>query len=196
MCCDELLKVAMIQVEYKITIPVWYAMKASYGKSVKAKEVLDSMSIDNYIPMCHKEVIINRRKRIVEVPVISGLIFIKADLQQLESAKRNIQFLHNMLTKNPESSEILNPIIVPEREMNQFMNIVKSQSSVKYVDTEVNPLVKGSRVRIIAGEFEGYEGVLMKIKGARSRKVIVNISGIVAIELDAIDAEMIEEIKN
>ena len=58
---------------------------------------------------------------------------------------------------------------------------------------EVN-LRKGTKVRITGGDFEGYEGVFVKVKGARDRRVVISLQGVIAMAMATLPADLIEVI--
>ncbi|MFI3305492.1 MAG: UpxY family transcription antiterminator [Rikenellaceae bacterium] len=186
----------MSQVIYKTTDPVWYAMKASYGKALKAKVSLDSMQIENYVPMRYEKRRVNGHNEIVPIAAIPNLIFIKCDILRLGEAKDEIGFLHNILIKSDEGNT-LEPIIVPELDMARFIRVVTdAQERVKYVDMELNRQIvnAGTKVRIIDGMYKGYEGVLCRPKGSRARKVLIDVCGLAPVELPVIEIELLQEI--
>ncbi len=186
----------MSQIAYKILDPVWYAMKASYGKALKAKDSLDLMHIENYVPMRYEKKRINGRNEMVPIAAVSNLIFVKCDLLRLNEAKDAINFLHNILIKS-DCGNTLEPIIVPELDMIRFMRVVAdAQERVKYVDMELNRQIinAGRRVRIIDGQYKGYEGVLCRPKGSRARKVLIDVCGLAPVELPIIDIELLQDI--
>ncbi len=185
----------MIQIEYNTTGSVWYAMKASYGKALKAKELLDSMAIESYLPMCYKSERVNGRNKIVAVPAVPNLIFVKGSLADIITAKLKINYLHNMLSKRERGDNILEPIIVPEIEMVRFMRVVDdAKERIKFVDPEINrmEISKGAKVRVISGDFEGYEGVLCRPKGSRAKKVLISVCGLAPVEMPIIDIKLLE----
>lgn len=51
---------------------------------------------------------------------------------------------------------------------------------------------KGTRVRVCGGEFEGQEGIFVKVKGARDRRVVISIQGVIAVAIAAIHPDLIE----
>ena len=55
-------------------------------------------------------------------------------------------------------------------------------------------LSKGTKVRITGGEFEGQEGVFLKVKGARDRRVVIEIQGVIAVAMATIHPDLIEVI--
>ena len=62
-----------------------------------------------------------------------------------------------------------------------------------YFQPEELNLSKGTKVRITGGDFEGQEGVFLKVKGARDRRVA--IQGIIAVAMATIHPDLIEVIK-
>ena len=56
-------------------------------------------------------------------------------------------------------------------------------------------LAIGTKVRITVGDFEGQEGIFLKVKGARDRRVVIEIQGVIAVALATIHPDLIEVIK-
>ena len=59
---------------------------------------------------------------------------------------------------------------------------------------EVN-LRRGTKVRITGGDFEGYEGVFVKVKGARDRRVVISLQGVIAMAMATLSPDLIEVIE-
>ena len=53
----------------------------------------------------------------------------------------------------------------------------------------------GTRVRIIGGDFEGQEGLFLKVKGARDRRVVIEVQGVIAVAMATIHPDLIEVIE-
>ena len=62
---------------------------------------------------------------------------------------------------------------------------------IYFRDDEVN-LAKGVKVRICGGEFDGQEGVFLKVKGARDKRVVIAIQGVVAVATASVHPSQIE----
>lgn len=174
---------------------VWFAMSAPYSKELEAQILLQSYNIESFIPLCYK--IIERKdgcKMRKLVPAIHNLIFVKTTRTIIQEAKQRIAFLQ-YLTK-PENGRNV-PIIVPERQMQQFITVCKSQNEdLTYLSpTEIN-LTKGTRVKIIGGPFDGVEGTFIKIKGYKKRRIVVSLLGIAAVATAEINPDYIQIIKN
>ncbi len=174
---------------------VWWAMKTTYKRELKAKAILDECGVENFVAMESRTTTRAGRRYSVKVPAIHNLIFIKGDGEALQRVKQRINFLHNRLCMVEGR---LSPIVVSERDMEQFISLSrqaeKSGQELKYIDLMDTPLAKGTRVRIIGGEFAGYEGTLTRVKGCRDRRVVLNIESLVAVAMTSIDASLIEKI--
>ena len=84
------------------------------------------------------------------------------------------------------------PAPIPERQMNNFI-LVTSVSDDLIPLVEVTPeLLKGDRVRVTGGLFEGAEGVIKRIKG--DRRLIVSIDCFTAVATCFIRPEFLEKI--
>ena len=87
------------------------------------------------------------------------------------------------------------PMIVPEAQMRHFMAVAGSlQPQVLYLSPSELDLAKGDRVRITGGLFAGVEGILLRIRQARERRVIVSIEGVAAVATTSVPASQIEKI--
>ncbi len=84
------------------------------------------------------------------------------------------------------------PEPIPEKEMNNFI-LVTSVSDDLIPLGEVTPeLIKGDRVRVTEGLFEGAEGVVKRIKG--DRRLVVSINCFTAVATCFIRPEFLEKI--
>ncbi len=179
-------------IDYSNKGTVWYAMKTTFKRELKAKAWLEAISIENFIPMQRTTTIVRGQKKLLTKPALHNLIFIRVDGDLLRKIKERVPYLHNYLT---EQNGVLEPIIIPDREMEQFITISEaSLAEVRYIDLTTTRLDKGTRVRIIGGDFEGFEGTLMKIKGARDKRVVLAIEGLMAVVMTTINTDFIEKI--
>ncbi len=171
---------------------VWYAMKTVYKKELQAKEYLDAHDVENFLPMVKDISIKKGRKQEILKPAVHNLIFIKTDLAKLNDIKISLNYLHNRLMTTQAGISV--PIIVPTQQMELFIYAMTTLlDKIIYVDLSTTQLKKGTPVRIIDGDFKGFEGELEKTKGKRSRTVHVvlqNIAGFTC-EVEASDIEKI-----
>ena len=162
---------------------VWFAMSAPYRRELKAKERLEGMGIECFVPMTKS--IVERRgtKRRETVPAIHNLIFVHTTKNIIKQAKQGIEYLQYR-TKPCNGKNT--PIIVPDREMEQFITITNARmEEITYLQPDEIDIKKGTKVRIHGGTFNGTEGIFVKIKGKRNRRVVVLIEGLAAVAINA-----------
>ena len=170
----------------------WYPLRIYYPgpkKILRVKDFFDQQAIENFVPMewtiTDNEKGRPRRKL---VPAVLNLIVIKAYDNQLFELKKqyaselcNVQYRRDQLRNGMWSA----PITVSERDMRRFMDVVNdNEDSLTYIDPKVLEGKKGRTVRIIAGQFKGAEGVLMRIDN--NRHVVVQLQGLCSVKLNHI----------
>ena len=159
------------------------------GMQIKA--LLDKEGINNFIPMRYEVRIRNGRKRRELVPVISDLIFVHSVQSELQKVKFKLPYFQYMIDiRNGQK------IIVPDDQMRQFIAVAGTYDEhlIFFSPDEVN-LRKGTKVRITGGDFEGYEGVFVKVKGARDRRVVISLQGVIAMAMATLSPDLIEVIE-
>jgi len=165
----------------KLSSPeVWFAMSATFGRALKAKDFLESHSVRCFIPMRYDVVGDGKRgKKRRLVPAISNLLFVYTTRECIQALKSEASYLQ-YLTR-PEGSRRV-PIVVPDRQMEQFITVCDSYNEkLTYLNPSEINLEKGTPVQILGGPFDGVEGTFVKIEGVRNRRVVVQVSGIAAV---------------
>lgn len=180
----------MVDVD-KDTIPMWYALSAPYRKELEAQRLLEKNEVRNYLPMHYRIFTMKSGKKVRKlVPVISNLLFAYTSKTHLQEIKQGVPFLQ--YRTRPEGGRNV-PIIVPDNQMQQFMAVCETHNErLIYLQPDEINLAKGTRVRVIGGPFDGVEGLFVKVKGARSKRVVVLINGITAVATAEIEPEYIE----
>lgn len=167
----------------------WFAIRVTYNREMKVKRELDSLHIENFLPMTHRIVIRGERKIKELVPAIHNLIFVYITATKLKSYKATtslpIRYIMNRETREP--------IVIPERQMKNFIAVAGNISEqIVYLEPNLSNFKKGDKVKIIGGVFEGAEGYFMRIKG--DRRVVVCISGIAAVATAFIHPSLVTKI--
>lgn len=169
----------------------WFAMRATYCRGMQIKSLLDQKGISNFIPMRYEIREKNGRKKRELIPVIRDLIFVRAVRSELQWVKDRNPYLQYMIDiRNGQK------IIVPDKQMRDFIAVAGTYNEhlIFFSPDEVN-LRKGTKVRITGGDFEGYEGIFVKVKGARDRRVVISLQGVIALAMATISPDLIEVIK-
>ena len=167
---------------------VWFAMRATYRREMEAKKLLAAESIESFVPM--RYVLAKNKKKYQLVPVIHNLIFVHARPSHIHQIKKGIQFLQYMVDKRSGQK-----IVVPDGQMKRFIAVAGTyHEHLLYFSPEEVNFSKGTKVRICGGEYEGYEGIFIKVKGARDKRVVVQVQGVIAVALATIHPDLIEPI--
>lgn len=77
--------------------------------------------------------------------------------------------------------------------MEQFIRVINTYNeNLVFLKPEEVNLKKGTPVRIVGGAFDGIEGIFIKVKGHRNRRVVVQIEGITAVAIAEVTQDLIE----
>ncbi|MBE6207824.1 MAG: UpxY family transcription antiterminator [Rikenellaceae bacterium] len=166
---------------------VWFAMRATYRREMIAKRALEDRSIESFVPMRYELKLQGGRRRRVLVPAIHNLIFVHAAPKHLQQVKTHLPYLQYMIRKGGEK------ILVPDEQMRRFIAVTEDlDEGLTYYNPEELRLEKGQRVKIHGGPCDEQEGVLVKVPGFRSRRVVVAIEGVMAVALATVKPEQLE----
>ena len=171
----------------------WFAMRATYKREFVAQEYLQSKGIEVFIPLRKEIKVIRGIKRKVTVPAISSLIFVYAQKEHLQQAKFGVEYLQ-YLTRKLDGKNI--PIIVPQDQMELFKKVVEDDTIDKtyFAPGEIN-LAEGTKVKVHGGALDGYEGILMKLKGRRNKQFFLDVEGILSVNPELKNYDLLEVVK-
>lgn len=158
----------------------WFAMSATFGRELKARDYLESKGVQCFIPMRWQMVSDRRGGKVRKlVPAISNLLFAYATRQRIQSLKSMVEYLQ-YLTRPSGSKNV--PVTIPEAQMRQFMRVCDTYNEklVYLAPDEIN-LAQGTPVRIVGSMFDGVEGTFVKVGKGRRKQVVVMIHGIAAV---------------
>ena len=170
---------------------IWYAMRATYRREPDAMRLLEKENLGCFIPMQYKISIKKGKKVRALVPVVHNLLFVHARPSELKRVKSQVAYLQ-YITDTRSGQKI----IIPDNEMQRFIAVAGSYSDhLLYFQPDELNLSKGTKVRITGGDFEGQEGIFLKVKGSRDRRVVIAIQGVIAVAMATIHPNLIEVIK-
>lgn len=173
----------------------WFALRVTYGREMAARKLMDSMPeliLDTFIPMRYEYVFRNGRKSRKLMPAVHNLIFARSQRSILDGIKRTrIPYLRYIMHHEGETSF---PLTVRTEEMENFIRVAKRvEEDIRYVSAEDFDLKAGERIRIVGGPFVGTEGILVKVKGSRSKRVVVSLDNFLHLATTTIPVNWIEK---
>lgn len=114
-------------------------------------------------------------------------IFKRKEEQQNMTQKQMVDF---------ERQEKVQPervLSIPDHQMRMFIHTVNAyQHDIPFLRPDEVDLTKGDRVRIIGGEFDGVEGVLLTQQGKDGGRVLVSVSDVLCVPTLEIQPQYIE----
>ena len=173
----------------------WYVLRVTYQRELIAKRKLDELHIESFVPTRQvKCKLRNGRVSMQRRALVHNYIFIHADRATIDNVKRfELPYLRYVMHNKDNVRQMMT---VPEEQMHNFMLITGTEDErLMLLQPESVDIALGTRVRITGGLFAGAEGVLIKVAGARDRRVVVKIDGVAAVATPKIEKELLEIIE-
>lgn len=161
---------------------LWYAMSATFGREMKAKEFLEKNNVHCFVPLRCQLVKARGRDKVRKlVPAVSNLIFVHSTKARIQALKQEVPYLQYH-TKPEEGRNV--PVTVPDRQMDPFIAACNTYNEkMTFISPDEINLSEGTRVRIAGGTFDGVEGTFVRVEKGRQKHVVVLVEGIVAVVL-------------
>lgn len=168
---------------------LWYPIRVSYGRTLKFCAQLKEQGVECFVPMTRKVIERQGKKIEVSVPAVSNLCFVHSTRSYISELlydmgeNRPAHFIWDVHTRKP--------IVVPDKAMQDFIQICTVMSDeTLYLKDITSKIKEGQKVRVINGPFKGIEGTVLRIK--RSRRVVVDFPGLLAVATSYVDPRDIE----
>lgn len=169
-----------VQETVQTETPQWYVLRDLKRPNSKtpAYKMLPELGFEIFTPM--HWVLKDDRKggKIREyIPYIPNLLFAKSLRSELDEIVEKTETLQYQYVKGAAKNT---PMTVPSEEMARFISAVNaSQNCTYYSPEELGPELIGRDVVIKGGPLDGQVGQLMKVRGSRKRRLLVNLRGII-----------------
>lgn len=137
--------------------PRWFAIYTSFKREKIVARMLSQKGIESYLPLQKKTRLYGRKRRIVELPLISCYLFVKITkpeyirVLETEHVLKFIRFSKDLLA-------------IPEEQI----DIIKRVTG-EGIDLEIdnNHFIEGDEVEVISGSLTGIKGKLVSIDGKK-----------------------------
>ena len=163
----------------------WYVMRDLKRCNAKkpAYKQLQEAGVKVFVPL-KWQIILQKDKKVREkVPVIQDLLFVYDSRRHLDSIVERTKTLQYRWLRNT----FREPMTVSDLEMDRFIQAVSSSDSPKYyLPEEITPQMCGRKIRIIGGSLNGYEGCLLKIRGSKIKRLLVELKGYLAVGVEVL----------
>lgn len=173
----------------------WYVMRVTYQRELIAKRRFDELGIVSFVPTrLNRTRLSSGINKLQRKALVHNYIFVFSDRDTLDAIKQfELPYLRYVMHVQDSVRQVMK---VPLEQMRSFMLVTGTEDErLMLLAPDSVDLRLGTRVRVIGGLFAGAEGVLIKVAGARERRVVVKIEGVTAVATPKIDRELLEEIK-
>lgn len=154
----------------------WFVMRATLGRLQKAKQQLDELGLQTYLPMIEMVKEVNGRPKRMIVPVVSNILFVYCSPQAASEVVANkqqlsyISYYYNHFATQGNNNP---PLTVRYQDMINFIRVAEAPSNnKKIVRPEQVHFKNGDYVEITDGVFKGVRGRLARVLG--QQRVVVD----------------------
>lgn len=174
---------------------LWFAMSATYGRELMAKEFLEKHNVQCFVPMRYVVAKDKSQKSIKKlVPAISNLIFVHTTRDIIQDLKTGVNYLHYHTMPVGERRV---PITVPEYQMQQFITVCNTLSDhLQYLSPDEVNLQEGTPVKVVGGTLDGVIGTFVRLEKGKRKKVVILAQNIAAVVLTKITDGYIQAIND
>lgn len=170
---------------------LWYAMSATFGREMKAKEFLEKNKVRCFVPLRYQLVNVRGKGKVRKlVPAISNLIFVNTTKDNIKILKAKLTYLQ--YHTRPDGGKNI-PITVPSAQMEQFIAACNTfNEKMTFINPDNINISEGTRIRIVGGAFDGIEGKFIRVEKGKQKHVVINVDRIAAIVLAKVNDGFIQ----
>ncbi len=170
----------------------WYVLKAPYREQ-EMQKILAEQGYETFLPLetCVRR-LVNKKAVMVMKPVINN-IFLHTTWREMQQVKARYNNEIQYVVRKEQGRFI--PLTVPKEQMDLFVAVTTANlEKVKYfLPGELN-LKRGEKVRLLGGLLDNREVTYMRVRGSKSKHVIVvEIPGFLGASVE-VSADLVEVI--
>jgi len=162
----------------------WHVLRTRSRFEKKCEKELQRDGYEVFLPLQKQMRIWSDRKKIVEIPLFSGYIFLKILSSQRYDILQYVGITQFVRFDGKDA-------IIAENEINAIRQSLQKEKSIEVADIE---LYVGEDIKIASGPFKGFYGKLIQLKN--KEKILVEIASMGKALLLEIGRTRIEKIAN
>lgn len=167
---------------------VWFYMRVAYGQEKKVRDYLIAEGIEVFLPTIKKERVMGGIKNQIEVSLIPNSLFVHSTETEMKCyvGKYPTDNLHHFYEPHRDEKGRLigtgrRPVIIPETQMQSFLIWTSSYNENKiFIDKTDFEFKNNDFVYIIEGEFKGFSGYVVRLKGQTRVGVVIENVGFIS----------------
>lgn len=135
----------------------WFVAKTRHGAELSVRDYLTQLGVDSFVPTRTRRA--SRGKRMVEEPLLTSFVFLRARKLEVLDLFRNFGVKANLV--NDCATHQL--MFVSDKCMEDFRRVL--EASIEEGGLVDKPLAVGEKVRVIQGVLKGVEGNVLELQG-------------------------------
>lgn len=164
----------------------WFVLRdfKKWNAKAPAYKELPKVGVRCFTPM-HWIIATGNNKRTREyVPVIRNLLFAYDSREVLDPIIARTESLQYQFVRGGGRGT---PMTVSDSEMERFINAVNNDPSpIYFTPDEITANMFGKEIIVTGGPLDGYTGRLLKLKGSKKKRLIVEIKGLMTAAIEII----------
>ncbi len=167
--------------------PQWFVMRDLKRPNALRPAYIDlaDKGFEVFTPL--RNVLKDNRGRSIRTtaPFIPDLLFVRSTRPALDREVAATPTLQYRFVRGKAANT---PLTVRDEDMDRFVKAVRTVDNPNYyTPEEITPTMLRRHISIVGGPLDGYEGILVTVRGSRTKKILVDIPGIIAaaFEVDA-----------
>lgn len=166
----------------------WYILYKGKAARGSLGENLTKAGLSYFLPKQNIEYLEEDQMKVKEEETLKNLIFIQTDAE-IHSVANAIDGLRGPYIDRTTGK----PAVVPDMEMQRFMDFLQAKNMNALILQDPYQRFKVcQKVRVRAGDFEGVEGYVFRIRG--DRKLVISLSSM-AVAISGIHHSLLEPIE-
>ena len=147
----------------KKTERAWYAVYTNSRAEKRVSDRINEMGVETFLPLQKTLRQWSDRKKLVEKPLISSYVFVKAIPKEFFTIRTVDGVVKFIMIQGK-------PVAIPEQQITNLRILCGSDASVE-VSSDV--YAEGDKVEVIVGSLTGLQGELIRV--GRKHKVVIRI---------------------
>ncbi|MBQ8361772.1 MAG: UpxY family transcription antiterminator [Bacteroidaceae bacterium] len=172
----------------------WFVMRDLKRSNARhrAYRLLEAQGFTVFTPKVWQVVTVRGKRERVEIPYIPSLLFVRDSRERLDPIVERERTLQYHYLRHGWCQ----PMTVPDADMDRFMRAVAATPSPQYLlPSEITPQMYNRRIRIVGGPLDGQEGTLVTTRGSKTKRLLVELHGLLAVSVE-VNPEYIRLVEN
>lgn len=162
----------------------WYVMRDLKRPNAKrpAYKILQEEHFEVFTPLKWQMTVKQGRNVREQIPFIRDLLFVHAIKSELDIV---VEKDHTLQYRYMKGGGYREPMVVPDKDMHRFILAVNSSDTpVYYSLEEITASMIGHKALIVGGPLNGQEVSLIKMRGTKKKRILVEIPNIIAASVE------------